>query len=178
MLITLENLWEKDCFAKKIAKVRELVDAMHEKIVPKGVYVIREGIRHPSLHCHYSFFHCRYYWFQQCINLMKCVNCSDHDQPLNINIKNRWAGLPPVCVRGGRVRGDQGWQGLGQVHHHLHHQHYHDHHHHIPNLRTIFMMILQKDSELERLSESWRFSTTASEQQASRSVWWPWSWSR
>ena len=32
------------------------------------------------------------------------------------------------------------------------------------------MMILQKDSELERLSESWRFSTTASEQQASRSV--------
>ena len=31
-------------FCKKIAKVRELVDAMHEKIVPKGVYVIREGI--------------------------------------------------------------------------------------------------------------------------------------
>ena len=32
------------------------------------------------------------------------------------------------------------------------------------------MMIFQKDWELERLSESWRFSTTASEQQASRSV--------
>ena len=61
MLISFENLRVKDCFAKKIAKVRELVDAMHEKIVPKGVYVIREGIRHPSLHCHYSFFHCHYY---------------------------------------------------------------------------------------------------------------------
>ena len=59
MLITLENLREKDCFAKKLAKVRELVDAMHEKIVPKGVYVIREGILHPSLH--YSYFHCHYY---------------------------------------------------------------------------------------------------------------------
>ena len=44
MIISFENLREKDCFAKKIAKVRELVDAMHEKIVPKGVYVIREGI--------------------------------------------------------------------------------------------------------------------------------------
>ena len=59
MLITLENLREKDCFAKKLAKVRELVDAMHEKIVPKGVYVIREGILHPSLH--YSYFHRPYY---------------------------------------------------------------------------------------------------------------------
>ena len=46
-------------FCKKLAKVRELVDAMHEKIVPKGVYVIREGIFHPSLH--YSYFHCHYY---------------------------------------------------------------------------------------------------------------------
>ena len=55
-----ESLRER-LFCKKIAKVRELVDAMHEKIVPKGVYVIREGIRHPSLHCHYSFFHCHYY---------------------------------------------------------------------------------------------------------------------
>ena len=59
MLITFENLREKDCFAKKIAQVRELVDAMHEKIVPKGVYVIREGILHPPLH--YSYFHRRYY---------------------------------------------------------------------------------------------------------------------
>ena len=59
MLITFENLREKDCFAKKLAKVRELVDAMHEKIVPKGVYVIREGILHPSLH--YSYFHRLYY---------------------------------------------------------------------------------------------------------------------
>ena len=55
-----ESLIER-LFCKKIAKVRELVDAMHEKIVPKGVYVIREGIRHPSLHCHYSFFQCHYY---------------------------------------------------------------------------------------------------------------------
>ena len=55
-----ESLRER-LFCKKIAKVRELVDAMHEKIVPKGVYVIREGIRHPSHHCHYSSFHCRYY---------------------------------------------------------------------------------------------------------------------
>ena len=58
MLISFENLREKDCFAKKLAKVRELVDAMHEKIVPKGVYVIREGILHPL---HYSYFHRRYY---------------------------------------------------------------------------------------------------------------------
>ena len=58
----VNNLGEserEDCFAKKLAKVRELVDAMHEKIVPKGVYVIREGILHPSLH--YSYFHCHYY---------------------------------------------------------------------------------------------------------------------
>ena len=28
--------------------VREMVDAMHEKMIPKGVYVIREGILLPQ----------------------------------------------------------------------------------------------------------------------------------
>merc|ERR550517_1458752 len=43
-MLIKEALMEND-FLKNLSQsqVRELVDAMHEKIVPKGVYVIREG---------------------------------------------------------------------------------------------------------------------------------------
>ena len=139
--------------------MRELVDAMHEKIVPKGVYVIREGIvillliviiiiitiviiytiimiimrgyHHHRRPCHHSYKIMSDIMDPQNIFVSKLIKIIMIINMIMI-LMIRGAGIPLVCFCGGGVRGDQGWQGLGQVrplHHHRHHPHPHCHHH-------------------------------------------------